>query len=114
MRHPITLIIKKGKVRKDGTSIVFLQYCYSEQQKPLLNTGVAIPPSYWNKKSRRISENLPSQFGKVEELEKILTLKLRKAEDMITAAIKKKVCPVNFLQVNFPLADRWQLEQMKE
>ncbi|OQP60139.1 hypothetical protein A3860_34225 [Niastella vici] len=113
-RHPLTLIVKKGKVRKDGTSIVFLQYCYSDKQRPLLDTGVAIPPAYWNKKSRKISDSLPAEYGNVEALETILTTKLRKAEDMINEALKRKVSPVEFLKINFPLADNWLLSQLKE
>lgn len=35
MRYPLKLIIKKGKARKDGTAIIYLQYCHSESQKPL-------------------------------------------------------------------------------
>lgn len=113
-RHPLTLIVKKGKERKDGTCIVFLQYCYSDKQKPLLDTGVAIPPAYWNKKSRKISDSLPAEYGNIEALETILTTKFRKAEDMINEAFKRKVSPVEFLKTNFPLADTWQLSQLKE
>jgi integrase len=114
MSHPLTLIVKKGKVRKDGTSIIFLQYCHSEKSRPLFNTGVAIPPNYWNRKSRKISENLPPEYGEVRELQNILTRKYRKVEDMITVAQKRKICPVNFVQTNFPLADNWQIEHLQE
>ena len=43
MRQPIKLIIKKGKVRKDGTSLIFLQYCYSQAKRMLISTDVYIP-----------------------------------------------------------------------
>ncbi len=39
-----------SKVRKDGTSIIFLQYYRSEHDKTLLNTEIAIPAKFWNKK----------------------------------------------------------------
>jgi hypothetical protein len=115
MRQPIKLIIKKGKVRKDGTSLIFLQYCYSAERRILLSTEVAIPPSYWNKKSGRISKDLPIVYGDVELLEEILTDKLRKGEDMINHALKKKsICPMQFLKANFKLSNTWKLEQMQD
>jgi hypothetical protein len=40
MRQPIKLIIKKGMVRKDGTSLIFLQYCYSKQRRVLISTDI--------------------------------------------------------------------------
>ncbi len=105
-RHPIKLIIKKGKVRNDGTSLIFLQYCYSADHRVLLSTGVAIPPNFWNRKSGRISKELPPVYGNIEFLEKRLTDKLRKAEDVATHAIKKgNVSPMQFLKENFKLSD---------
>jgi hypothetical protein len=45
MLLPIKLICPKNKVRKDGTSIIFIQYCGSDNKKTLLNTEIAIPPT---------------------------------------------------------------------
>ena len=64
MGQPIKLILKKGAVRKDGTSLIFIQYCYSAEERALLNTGIAIPANFWNKKTCRISNNLPHEFGR--------------------------------------------------
>ena len=115
MGQPIKLIIKKGAVRKDGTSLIFLQYCHSAEQRILLSTDIPIPQNYWNKKTERIAENLPSQYGNVSELQKSLTDKLRKAEDMVEHAVKKRsACPMQFLKENFPLQQNWQLEQMSD
>jgi len=47
-------------------------------------------------------------------MEAVLSDKLRKAEDMVNAAKKKGVDPLNFLKINFPLADNWKIEHMKE
>lgn len=114
MRYPIKLIVRKGKVRKDGTASIFLQYCYSADKRALISTGAAVPPSYWNKKSGRISKELPAVYGDVKFLEKHLTEKLRKAEDMVDHAIKKgNVCPMQFLKENFKLSNSWQLDQMQ-
>ncbi len=59
MRQPIKLIVRKGKVRNDGTALISLQYCYSSEQRVLLSTGIGIPIQFWNKKTRRISKDLP-------------------------------------------------------
>src|SRR5580693_1667447 len=105
MGRPIKLVIKKGAERNDGTSLIFVQYCHSAEKRVLLSTDIAIPPSYWNKKTRRIANNLPDSYGNVESLQKILTEQLRKAEDMVDHALKKKnVCPMQFLRTNFPLS----------
>jgi hypothetical protein len=115
MRQPIKLVVRKGKIRKDGTSLIFLQYCHTAARRVLISTGVAIPPKYWDKRSGRICEDLPQQFGQVKELEDFLTEKARKAEDMVRQAkSRRNVCPMNFLKVNFPLSDRWHIEQMKD
>jgi hypothetical protein len=104
MRQPVKLIIKKGKVRKDGTSLIFIQYCYSSNKRILLSTDISIPPFYWNKKTDRISENLPAEYGNILSLETALREKVRRAEKLIDYAIKKtKVCPLKFLKTNFIL-----------
>ncbi len=40
MRQPIKLIVRKAKVRKDGTALISVQYCYSADQRVVLSTGV--------------------------------------------------------------------------
>jgi Arm DNA-binding domain/Phage integrase SAM-like domain len=115
MGQPIKLIIKKGAVRKDGTSLIFLQYCHTAEQRILLSTDVPIPANYWNKKTGRIADNLPSQFGNVNELQLSIIAKLRKAEDMVAYAVKKRnACPMQFLKDNFPLEENWRIEQMSD
>ncbi|MFZ1528354.1 MAG: phage integrase SAM-like domain-containing protein [Ferruginibacter sp.] len=115
MGQPVKLITKKGAVRKDGTALVFLQYCHNAEQRVLLSTDVAIPPQFWSKKTNRITETLPPQYGNAGELQTDLTSKLRKAEDMITYALKQRdTCPMKFLKDNFHLQDNWKLEQMSD
>lgn len=113
MSQPVKLIIKKGAIRKDGTTIIFLQYCHNSEERVLLNTEIAIPPQYWNKRLGRINENLPAEFGDVDSLKNILTQKLRKAEDMVSYAVKQRnTCPKKFLKDNFHLDGKWELKQM--
>jgi len=60
---PIKPICKKEWVRRDGTSVIFLQYCRNSEERVLVDTGLAIPPKYWNRKNKRISLSLPENFG---------------------------------------------------
>ncbi len=36
--------IKPSSVRKDGTCMVYLLYCFSQKQKPLFDSRIATPP----------------------------------------------------------------------
>ncbi len=113
MGQPIKLITKKGAVRKDGTALIFLQYCHNAEQRVLLSTDIAIPPQFWSRKTNRIVDALPTQYGKVVELQTELTTKFRKAEDMVTYALNQRnTCPMKFLKDNFQLQENWKLEQM--
>jgi hypothetical protein len=115
MRQPIKLIVRKGKVRNDGTALISLQYCYSAEQRVVLSTGIGIPLQFWNRKTRRISKDLPVTYGNVQQLETGITEKLRKAEDMVTYALKQKnTCPMRFLKENFHLQENWKFEQMSD
>ncbi|MBS0028147.1 Arm DNA-binding domain-containing protein [Chitinophaga sp. 22321] len=80
---------KCSKIRRDGTSLIFIQYCYTSDKRTLLNTEVAIPPAYW--KRSRIAANLPEIFGDPEALNKRLKAMLRIVEDIISHAVQKKI-----------------------
>lgn len=91
MRLPIKLICRTRKVHGDGTSTVFIQYCYNAEHKTLLHTGIKIPPVYWNKNQCCITNKLPIEFGNHEELNKELKRQFRIAEDLVTYAIESKM-----------------------
>jgi hypothetical protein len=113
MRQPIKLIIKKGKVRKDGTSLIFLQYCYSQSKRILIGTDIAIPESHWNKKSCTILPTLPAECGNHEILKAELRERLRRAEMLVDYALKNaNTCPVRFLKRNFKQAGNQYLRQV--
>lgn len=57
MNFPIKAICEKRFMRKDGTSLIYIQYCYSAEKRTLLNTEIAIPPEFWNKKKAGIQES---------------------------------------------------------
>jgi len=44
MLLPIKPIIDR-RPRRNGTNLISIQYCYSSDKRPLLYTGLAIPPS---------------------------------------------------------------------
>lgn len=89
-------------IRKDGTSIIFIQYCHSLEKRTILNSGIAIPPSYWNLKRLRISAELPAIFGSHELLNERLQNTIRIVEDILFFAEKNEVKdPLSFLKKNF-------------
>lgn len=88
---PIKLICPKSKVRKDGTGVIFIQYCGPNEKKTLLNTEIAIPPKYWNRKFVRVAKELPPIYGESSSLNENLADQLKLAGDIITYALKKKV-----------------------
>ncbi len=113
-RYPLSFTIKPSAVRKDGTCIVFLLYCYNSKQKPLVDTGVAIPPKYWNAASKTISSTLPASYGVHAELQETLFRKKRRAEDLIDEAKKRGINPAKFVKDNLSLPESWELRQLRE
>jgi integrase len=113
MLLPIKLICKKRLMRRDGTSIIFIQYCHSLEKRTLLNSGITIPPNYWNLKRLRINTDLPPCYGNAEQLNEQLQSSIRIAEDILTFAAKKKIeNPLSFLKRLFkPDFDLSQLEE---
>lgn len=57
----------------------------------LLNTGIAVPIGYWDKKQRCVSHKLPIRIGDFQLLNEELRRQLRIAEDLVTHAIKNKL-----------------------
>jgi hypothetical protein len=115
MLLPIRLICSSKKVRKDGTSLLFIQYCQSAANKTLLNTEIAIPPKFWQKRYCRVSDDLPLVFGKASALNKELQRLLRLAEDIIAYAMDNNIQnPVLFVKKIFhPSFDLTKLKQTK-
>ncbi len=91
MQLPLKLICESRFARKDGTSLIYVQYCYCPEKRTLLNTEIAIPSNYWNEVKLQISEKLPISFGKYVELNKELRRIMRIAEDIVCFAIEKKI-----------------------
>ena len=110
---PIKPVCKKALMRKNGTSFIFIQYCHSQEKRTLLNSGIAIPPNYWNQKRLRINADLPSVYGQSDVMNQKLQDSLRVAEDIVSYALKKKIAdPLEFLKKTFcPGFDLSNLEE---
>jgi hypothetical protein len=77
--------------RKDGTSIIHIQYCYNVEQKTMLDTGIVIPVRCWDKEGLVITKDLPGAFGNPVKLNEALQAQMRLVEDVITFAVKRNV-----------------------
>ncbi|MEJ7737043.1 MAG: site-specific integrase [Chitinophagaceae bacterium] len=91
MLLPIKPICERKYLRRDGTSLIYIQYCFSSENRTLLNTEIAIPPNSWNKKRLCIAENLPASFGNVDHLNSELDRMIRLAQDIVSFAAKNKI-----------------------
>jgi len=91
MLLPIKPVCDHRKVRRDNTAVIFIQYCYSAEHRTLLNTEIAIPPQYWNRKRLSIASNLPEKFGDAESLNDALKKMLRLAEDLAAIGEQRKI-----------------------
>ena len=98
MNMPLKAVIKTAKIRKDKTCIIGIQYCYTNEKRVKLNSGLSINPQYWNSKKCCISDTLPESLGDFNELNKLLHAELRKAEDIITIGIQRNENPLEFLK----------------
>lgn len=102
MLLPLKPICPAGKVRKCGTSLVFLQYCKSESEKTLLNTGIAVPPKFWNNKTARIQDTLPKEYGDPKSLNEEVYRLYSIAEKIIQFALTNKIPdPIAFIKQTF-------------
>ncbi len=115
MQSSVKLIIRKGKLRKDGNHVVFIQYCYTSAKRVLISTDISVPAAYWDKDNSSIMLSLPSEHGSPESIQSILDQKRMKAERIINYALKNNhTCPMQFLKRNFRLPDCWDFDQMED
>ncbi|HEX8334922.1 MAG TPA: phage integrase SAM-like domain-containing protein [Segetibacter sp.] len=91
MLLPIKPICERKFTRRDGTSLIYIQYCYSSEKRTLLNTEIAIPHNFWNKKRLCITDNLPASFGDVEHLNNEIDRMIRVVQDIVSYATKNKI-----------------------
>ena len=101
MNLPIALVCKANKVRKNGTAVVSIQYCFNSEERTELGTGIAIPPKFWSCKRKCISNTLPEVYGAFEELNGKLEDELKKAQEIVCLGLKRKENPLNFLKIHY-------------
>jgi hypothetical protein len=94
MSYPIKPICEAKDKRSNGTSVIYLQYCYASGKRTHLNTGLSIPPKFWNKKQEVVSDTLPGEHGSAGLLNDEITRQLRLAEDLIRWATLNTKTPL--------------------
>ena len=94
MRLPIKPLCEQKRVRRDGTSIIFLQYCYDAEHKTFLSTGIAIPSGFWNRQQLCVKETLPPAYGNFEKINDDLDRQLKLAGDLIKLAKSQGIAEI--------------------
>jgi hypothetical protein len=89
MLLPLKLICDAKKIRRDGTTLIYIQYCFSADRRTLLNTEIGIPPIFWNKRKLCISKDLQVS-GNAAFLNEDLKSMYRIAKDIISYASETK------------------------
>ncbi|MFL5739619.1 MAG: site-specific integrase, partial [Flavisolibacter sp.] len=112
MLLPLRLLCTDKFIRKDGTSIIFIQYCFSAEKRVLLNSGIAIPPQFWNHKKQHVLTSLPPRYGAVDLLNTQLKIILRFAEDLVDLAIKKQITQKGTF-VKEAFENNWNVDQLE-
>ena len=112
MLLPLKTICIPKDVRRDGTTLIYLQYCYSGERRVLLNTEVGIPPNFWNKRKLSLADNLPLHYRGARPLNEDLKRMYRIAEDIVSYAVNNKIEDIaNFVKKTFhPYFDVQTLE----
>lgn len=102
MLLPLKPICELKSVRRDGTSPIYIQYCYSSEKRTQLNTEIAIPPKFWDEGKLCVSSKLPKMYGDFENLNEEIRRMYRLAEDIVTFGKKSKIPDiVNFVKRTF-------------
>lgn len=101
MNLPVKPVCKTGKIRRDGTASIGIQYCFTSEKRALLYSGWAIPPKYWNRRRECLSNSPPGVYGSPSELNQRLYQKIRKAADIISLAFKRHGPPLEFFKLYY-------------
>ncbi|WP_315816790.1 hypothetical protein [Paraflavitalea speifideaquila] len=91
MRLPIKFICRANKMNSDGTSTVFIQYCYNAEQKRCCTLVLKSHPRIGTVPNGALPIMLPAHHGNHEAMNKELRRLFRIAEDLVSHAIDKKM-----------------------
>jgi hypothetical protein len=83
--------IKPGcfRQREDGTSIIHIQYCYTNKNKTLLDTKIVVPIASWDSKKLLVKPDLPAEYGSARKLNEALDVQVRLIEELIKYTEKR-------------------------
>lgn len=98
MKLPIVPVCKAAKVRKNGTAVVSIQYCFMSEARTGLGTGIAIHPKFWNRKRKCVSNCLPDIYGSPEKLNEKIEQELKNAQNIVSLELKRKENPLDFFK----------------
>lgn len=85
----VKLIIQKGKVKKDGTTTIFLKYHYSRNERKMFTSEKSIDPKFWNSNTQKVRKTHPQ----CEEINNFINSLKLKMEKIIEDAILKGISP---------------------
>jgi len=94
MKIPIKPLCEHKRLRADGTSNIYFQWFHDGEHRIFLNTGIAIPPQYWNKRHECISDTLPCEYGQPDSINEEIDRQLALAKELIKLAKDQKVVKV--------------------
>lgn len=102
MLFPLKKICQAKNVRRDGSSVIYIQYCFSSSRRTMLGTGIDISYSYWDDKNQKVKDSLPEEYGNAAQYNYALKRMFRCAEDLVECAIKRKMAdPRAFVKNTF-------------
>src|SRR6185312_16754712 len=83
MRIPIKALCEEKRKRSDGKALIYLQYFHDGEHRIFLNTELAIPPEFWDKRRQCVKETLPKSFGNPSSINKEVHRQLSLASDLV-------------------------------
>lgn len=91
MKIPIKPLCEEKRVRDDGTAVLYFQWFHDGVHRIFLNTGLAIPPKFWNRKTESVMDTLPFSYGTPAKLNEEIDRQLTLAKELIKLAKSQKV-----------------------
>lgn len=114
MELPIKAVCEPGKMRADGTSVVFFRYNYNPTPVYFGNTEIAVPHNTGIKRKTCVSSKLPTKFGDADQLNDEIDRQFKIVREIIKWATTKNIAEKGpFLKKIFkPNFDIGNLEQL--
>ena len=91
MKIPLKPLCEQKRLRADGTSNIYFQWFHDGNHRIFLNTGIGIPPQYWNKRQECVIDTLPPEFGKPDVINEEIDRQITLVKNLIKLAKDQKV-----------------------